>query len=64
VLLDIAPTLAVYEQTQKAFARAYCHWFFLIQSPLLPEALPCGHYIAEEAPEALLAAALPFSRDQ
>ncbi|MNL77101.1 Fluoroacetate dehalogenase [compost metagenome] len=24
------------------------------------QALPCGHYIAEEAPEALLAAALPF----
>jgi len=23
-------------------------------------ALPCGHYIAEEAPDALLAAALPF----
>jgi haloacetate dehalogenase len=25
-------------------------------------ALPCGHYIPEEAPEALLAAALPFLR--
>ena len=24
------------------------------------EALPCGHYIPEEAPEALLAHALPF----
>jgi haloacetate dehalogenase len=24
------------------------------------QALPCGHYIAEEAPEALLAQALPF----
>jgi haloacetate dehalogenase len=24
------------------------------------EALPCGHYIAEEAPDALLAQALPF----
>jgi haloacetate dehalogenase len=24
------------------------------------EALPCGHYIAEEAPDALLAKALPF----
>jgi haloacetate dehalogenase len=24
------------------------------------EALPCGHYIAEEAPDALLARALPF----
>ena len=24
------------------------------------QALPCGHYIAEEAPEALLAQVLPF----
>jgi haloacetate dehalogenase len=24
------------------------------------EKVPCGHYVAEEAPEALLAAALPF----
>jgi haloacetate dehalogenase len=24
------------------------------------QALPCGHYIAEEAPEALLAQAIPF----
>jgi haloacetate dehalogenase len=24
------------------------------------EALPCGHYIAEEAPDELLARALPF----
>ncbi|MGZ8321353.1 MAG: alpha/beta hydrolase, partial [Telluria sp.] len=24
------------------------------------EALPCGHYIPEEAPDALLARALPF----
>jgi haloacetate dehalogenase len=24
------------------------------------EALPCGHYIPEEAPEALLARVLPF----
>ncbi len=169
VLLDIAPTLAMYEQTSEAFARAYWHWFFLIQPAPLPErlieadpaaylrdvmgrrsaglapfdpralaeyqrclalpgaahglcedyraaagidlqheredraagrklqmpllalwgqqgavhqcfeplvewqrvatdvrglALPCGHYIAEEAPEALLAQALPFLRDE
>jgi len=30
ILLDIAPTLAMYEQTTQAFARAYWHWFFLI----------------------------------
>ena len=39
LLLDIAPTLAMYEQTSLAFARAYWHWFFLIQPPPLPEAL-------------------------
>jgi len=39
VLLDIAPTLAMYRHTGEAFARAYWHWFFLIQPPPLPEAL-------------------------
>jgi haloacetate dehalogenase len=39
MLLDIAPTLAMYEQTSLAFAQAYWHWFFLIQPPPLPEAL-------------------------
>jgi haloacetate dehalogenase len=39
LLLDIAPTLAMYENTSLAFATAYWHWFFLIQPPPLPEAL-------------------------
>ena len=39
MLLDIAPTLAMYENTTQAFATAYWHWFFLIQPPPLPEAL-------------------------
>ena len=39
MLLDIAPTLAMYEGTSFAFAKAYWHWFFLIQPPPLPEAL-------------------------
>jgi len=39
VTLDIAPTLAMYEQTDEAFARAYWHWFFLIQPAPLPERL-------------------------
>ncbi|MCT6719364.1 alpha/beta fold hydrolase [Acidovorax sp. K2F] len=39
VLLDIAPTLAMYEQASNAFARAYWHWFFLIQPEPLPERL-------------------------
>ncbi len=38
-LLDIAPTLAMYEQTSEAFARAYWHWFFLIQPAPMPERL-------------------------
>jgi len=39
VLLDIAPTLAMYAQTNEAFARAYWHWFFLIRPAPLPETL-------------------------
>ena len=39
LLLDIAPTLAMYENTTQAFATSYWHWFFLIQPPPLPEAL-------------------------
>lgn len=37
VLLDIAPTLAMYEQTTMAFATAYFHWFFLIRPAPFPE---------------------------
>jgi len=36
-LLDIAPTLAMYEATNEAFARAYWHWFFLILPAPVPE---------------------------
>ena len=39
MLLDIAPTLAMYEGTTEAFARAYWHWFFLIQPAPMPERL-------------------------
>jgi haloacetate dehalogenase len=39
VLLDIAPTLAMYEQTGDLFARLYWHWFFLIQPSPTPERL-------------------------
>src|SRR5690606_10640087 len=39
LLLDIAPTLAMYRGTTEAFARAYWHWFFLVQPGPLPEAL-------------------------
>ncbi len=37
VLLDIAPTREMYANTDDAFARAYWHWFFLIQPAPLPE---------------------------
>jgi haloacetate dehalogenase len=39
VVLDIAPTLDMYEQTTMEFARAYYHWFFFIQPEPLPERL-------------------------
>jgi len=38
-VLDISPTLKMYESTDMAFARAYYHWFFLIQPAPLPEKL-------------------------
>jgi haloacetate dehalogenase len=48
-VLDIAPTLAMYEQTDMAFARAYWHWFFLIQKAPIPEAMighdPAGYLV-------------------
>lgn len=39
VLLDIAPTAAMYAQTTAEFARRYFWWFFLIQPYDLPERL-------------------------
>ena len=36
-VLDIGPTASMYARTDKAFATAYFHWFFLIQPPDLPE---------------------------
>ena len=37
MLLDIAPTREMYAGTDRAFAEAYWHWFFLIQPAPLPE---------------------------
>ncbi len=42
VFLDIAPTLDMYEGTTMEFARAYWHWFYLIQPAPLPETM-LGH---------------------
>ena len=38
-VIDIAPTYKMYMSTDKAFATAYYHWFFLIQPYDLPERL-------------------------
>lgn len=38
-VLDVSPTLRMYEGTTERFARAYFHWFFLIQPAPLPERL-------------------------
>jgi haloacetate dehalogenase len=37
VLIDIAPTLDMYEATDRRFATHYYHWFHLIQPAPLPE---------------------------
>jgi haloacetate dehalogenase len=39
VLIDVAPTLTMYERTDMEFARRYFWWFFLIQPFDLPERL-------------------------
>ena len=41
-VLDIAPTLDMYCRTDMDFARAYYHWFHLIQPAPLPERMIAG----------------------
>lgn len=41
-VLDISPTLKMYQSTSMQFAKAYWHWFFLIQEAPLPEAMLAG----------------------
>jgi haloacetate dehalogenase len=41
-VIDIAPTLDMYNATDKAFATAYYHWFHLIQPNPLPESMIGG----------------------
>ena len=65
MLLDIAPTLAMYEQTTMEFARSYWWWFWLIQPAPFPETMVAG------APEVYLkkkigwghAGLSPFTQD-
>jgi len=50
-VLDIAPTLTMFEATDQAFASGYYHWFFLIQPDGLPEhmiALDPDYYVIEK----------------
>jgi haloacetate dehalogenase len=42
-LIDIAPTLDMYEATNMDFARYYYHWFHLIQPAPLPETMIGGN---------------------
>jgi haloacetate dehalogenase len=42
-VIDIAPTLDMYEATDFDFARAYYHWFHLIQPAPLPELMIGGN---------------------
>ena len=39
MVLDISPTLTMYENTTMEFAKGYWHWFFLIQNHPIPEAM-------------------------
>ena len=41
-VLDISPTLKMYRGTNMQFARAYYHWFFLIQEAPIPERMLQG----------------------
>ncbi len=45
-VIDIAPTLDMYARTDMDFARAYYHWFHLIQSAPLPETMIGGAALA------------------
>jgi haloacetate dehalogenase len=42
-VLDISPTLKVFESTSMPLSKAFYHWFFLIQEAPLPERLLAGN---------------------
>jgi haloacetate dehalogenase len=41
-VLDVSPTLKMFESTNLAFATAYYHWFLMLQPPPLPEKMLAG----------------------
>lgn len=41
-VLDISPTLKMFESTDMDFAKAYYHWFLMLQPPPLPEQMLAG----------------------
>ena len=41
-VLDVSPTLKMFESTNLAFATAYYHWFMMLQPPPLPEKMLAG----------------------
>lgn len=43
-IIDICPTLTMFEATDQDFATAYYHWFFLIQPADLPERMIAGAF--------------------
>lgn len=50
-VLDIAPTYTMYKTTDMEFAKAYYHWFFLIQPHDLPERMigaNPGYYLGKK----------------
>ncbi len=50
-VMDIAPTLHMFEHTDQAFATGYYHWFFLIQPDGLPERMigqDPGYFLREK----------------
>lgn len=50
-VMDIAPTLHMFDHTDQAFATGYYHWFFLIQPDGLPERLignDAAYYLREK----------------
>ena len=56
MVLDISPTLAMYEQTSMAFAVGYWWWFFLVQPAPFPEDMIAA------SPAAYLARKIAYGR--